>query len=91
MSTGKAGYGEKAEDLETGRDDNNPRRWFWAFGNGGRMCIGSNFMLLVMKVVVATIYTNLKTSIVDDAGIEQRDAFMGAPKGDKIILKFEHY
>lgn len=48
-------------------------------------------MPIVMKVVVATIYTNLKTSIVDDEGIEQRDAFMGAPKGDKIILKFEHY
>jgi hypothetical protein len=48
MTNGQAGYGEKAEDLETGRDDNNPRRWFWAFGNGGRMCIGSNFMLLGM-------------------------------------------
>ena len=44
-----------------------------------------------MKVLVATIYTNFKTSIVYDEGIEQRDAFMGAPKGDKIILNFEHY
>ena len=25
---------------------NDPRRWFWAFGRGSRMCIGSNFSLV---------------------------------------------
>lgn len=27
------------------REMENMRRWFWAFGSGGRMCVGSNFAL----------------------------------------------
>jgi cytochrome P450 len=33
-------------DAEKGRSDHDPRRWFWAFGSGGRMCVGNNFALL---------------------------------------------
>jgi hypothetical protein len=33
-------------ELEKGRGQNDPRRWFWTFGSGGKMCIGSNFSLL---------------------------------------------
>lgn len=29
------------------------RRWFWAFGSGGRMCLGSNFALQGMCVLLA--------------------------------------
>ena len=29
-----------------GKAEDDPRRWFWAFGSGGKMCIGSNFSLL---------------------------------------------
>jgi hypothetical protein len=34
------------KELETGKSDDDPRRWFWAFGSGGRMCIGNHFALL---------------------------------------------
>jgi hypothetical protein len=36
------------KDLESGKNENNLRRWFWAFRNGGKMCIRSGFVLLGM-------------------------------------------
>ncbi|MCJ1474226.1 hypothetical protein MMC13_002884 [Lambiella insularis] len=64
-------------------------RWFWAFGSGGRMCIGSNFAMQEMKLLIAAIYTNFTTSIVDDDGIEQEDAYTAGPTGNRLILRFE--
>lgn len=46
-------------------------RWFWAFSSGGRMCIGSNFAMHEIKLVIAAVYSNFRTRIVDDEGIEQ--------------------
>ncbi|OBT82993.1 hypothetical protein VE02_08523 [Pseudogymnoascus sp. 03VT05] len=66
------------------------RRWFWAFGSGGRMCIGSNLALQEMKLVTAAVYTNFSSTIVDDDGIEEIDAYTVKPKSDKLILKFEN-
>lgn len=40
-----------------------------------------------MKIVVAAIYTNYTTSIVDDEGMEQDDAFLGHPVGEKLVLR----
>ena len=80
-------------------DDNEPEteakreemsRWFWAFGSGGRMCIGSHFAVQEMKLVTAAIYTNFVTEVVDDEGIEQVDAYIARPKGEKLILGFRH-
>ncbi|KAL3463413.1 cytochrome P450 [Aspergillus heterothallicus] len=65
------------------------KRWFWAFGSGGRMCVGSNLALQEMKLAIAAIYTNFKTTIVDDDGIEAIDAYTVKPKGEKLILRFE--
>ncbi|KAJ5996196.1 hypothetical protein N7522_007856 [Penicillium canescens] len=65
------------------------RRWFWAFGSGGRMCVGSNLALQEMKLAVAAIYTNFRTIIVNDDNIEAIDAYTVKPQGDKLILKFE--
>ncbi|PYI36510.1 cytochrome P450 [Aspergillus indologenus CBS 114.80] len=65
------------------------RRWFWAFGSGGRMCVGSNLALQEMKLAVAAIYTNFKTSIVNDDDIEAIDAYTVKPRGEKLILRFE--
>lgn len=74
-------------------------RQFWAFGSGGRMCLGSNFAIhgvccafrprsfrsnslgidstyklpSEMKLIVAAIYSNFTTHIVDDVGMEQGD------------------
>ncbi|KAF2841848.1 cytochrome P450 monooxygenase-like protein [Patellaria atrata CBS 101060] len=63
-------------------------RWFWAFGSGGRMCIGSNLAFFQMKHILAAIYTNYTTSIVDDEGIEQADLYTAPPRGNKLIVKF---
>ena len=42
-----------------------------------------------MKLVTAAIYTNYKTSIVDDAGIEQIEGFIAGPKSGRLVLDFE--
>ncbi|MCJ1251409.1 hypothetical protein MMC30_008642 [Trapelia coarctata] len=66
------------------------RRWWWAFSSGGRMCVGLHLALHEMKLIVAAIYTNYTTAIIDDAGIEQEDAFIARPKGNKLVLSFSH-
>ncbi|KAF4973694.1 hypothetical protein FSARC_83 [Fusarium sarcochroum] len=65
------------------------RRWFWAFGSGGRMCIGSNFAYFSMKNVVAGIYTNYTTTLHDHGSMELEDAYLAGPKGHKLELKFK--
>jgi hypothetical protein len=42
----------------------------------------------VLKSITAAIYTNFETTIVDDEGIEQEDAFLAGPVGRKLVLKF---
>ena len=42
-----------------------------------------------MKLITASIYTNYRTHIVDDAGIEQEDAYTAHPKANKLMLRFE--
>jgi hypothetical protein len=42
-----------------------------------------------MKLLVAAIYTNYTTKIVDDDGIEQIDSYTAGPRGEKLILRFE--
>lgn len=37
---------EGGEGLENGKVEHDPRRWFWAFGSGGRMCVGNHFALV---------------------------------------------
>ena len=64
-------------------------RWFWAFGSGGRMCVGSNLALQEIKLVVASIYTNFTTSIVETGDMEAIDAYTVKPKGEKLVLRFE--
>lgn len=56
-------------------------RWFWAFGSGGRMCVGSNLAVLEMKAIVAAIWSNFETTIVDDAGMEHVDGYLAEPRG----------
>ncbi|KAI9806083.1 MAG: hypothetical protein M1833_004490 [Piccolia ochrophora] len=76
--------------LEGGKDAEAARaRWFWAFGSGGRMCVGSNFAMHELKSVAAAIYLNFMTSVVDDEGMEQSDAYTAPPKGKRLVLKFE--
>jgi cytochrome P450 len=65
-------------------------RWFWAFGSGGRMCIGSNLAMQEMKLIVTAIYTNWRTAIVDDQGIEEIDAYATRPRSNRLGLSFQH-
>ena len=65
-------------------------RWFWAFGSGGRMCIGSHLATQEIKLLVSAIYSNWTTEIVDDEGIEEVDAYTTKPRSNRLILRFKH-
>ena len=41
-----------------------------------------------LKYVTAAIYTNFTTTIVDDTGIEQADAYTAGPIGNQLTLRF---
>ncbi|GKZ69865.1 hypothetical protein AnigIFM50267_005095 [Aspergillus niger] len=64
------------------------RRLFYPFGTGGRMCLGSNFALLEIKLVIAMVYANFAPEVVDDEGIEQHLEFIALPKGRKLMVRF---
>ncbi|RDW84314.1 hypothetical protein BP6252_01904 [Coleophoma cylindrospora] len=65
------------------------RKWFWAWGSGDRMCLGSHFATHSMKLALAAIYTNFRTEIVDDfGGLPQLDAFISGPESGKLIVQF---
>lgn len=48
----------------------------------------ADFKSIEMKLVIAAIYTNFRTSIVDDDKIEAIDAYTVKPRGEKLILRF---
>lgn len=51
--------------------------------------VNADLLCSVMKFVIVAIYTNFKTHIIDDEGIEQDDGFISGPKGDKLTVQFE--
>lgn len=46
-------------------------------------------MTAEMKLVVAAVYTNFKTSIVSDDNMEAIDAYTVKPTGESLILRFD--
>jgi hypothetical protein len=42
-----------------------------------------------IKLVVAAVYTNFRTVIVKDEGIEQLDGYTCGPKANALFLRFE--
>lgn len=42
-----------------------------------------------MKYIVAALYSNYSTVIVDDTGIEQADAYTAPPQSDKLYIKLQ--
>lgn len=42
-----------------------------------------------MKYIVAALYSNYVTTVVDDTGIEQSDAYTAPPKVDKLMIQLE--
>ena len=57
------------------------QRWFWAFGSGGRMCVGSNLAMLDMKAIVAGIWADFKTTVADDSGMKPNGGYEAEPLG----------
>lgn len=51
------------------------------------MCIGSNFAILIIKAILAAIYTNFNTELVDGAKWEQLDGYTVGPRG-RIMITF---
>ncbi|KAI9814654.1 MAG: hypothetical protein M1827_003210 [Pycnora praestabilis] len=72
------------------QDDDAKKRFFWAFGSGGRMCVGSNFAMHGMKYIAAALYTNFVIGTVNDEGIEQEDGYTVGPMSNRLIMEFEH-
>jgi hypothetical protein len=42
-----------------------------------------------IKLVIAAVYSNFRTTVVDDEGIEQDDGYTVGPRSNKLTLKFE--
>lgn len=42
-----------------------------------------------MKYIVAALYSNYKTAIIDDTGIEQSDAYTAPPKNSKLLIRLQ--
>ena len=42
-----------------------------------------------MKYIIAVLYSNYSTTIVDDTGIEQIDSYTAPPKSDKLLVRLE--
>jgi Cytochrome P450 len=65
-------------------------RWFWAFGSGGRMCIGSNLAIQEIKLVVSAVYTNFRTIVADggDVDVQEMDAYTTRPTSNRLGLRF---
>ncbi|KAI5300009.1 Pyridoxine 4-dehydrogenase [Ascosphaera pollenicola] len=53
------------------------QRWFWAFGSGPQL-----------KLVVASIYANFQTQIINDDGIQQGGGYSAGPTGTEICFGF---
>ncbi|GIZ45119.1 hypothetical protein CKM354_000830200 [Cercospora kikuchii] len=56
-------------------------RHFWAFGSGGRMCVGSNLAILDMKATMVGLWENFETEIVNDEGMVPNGGYMAEPLG----------
>lgn len=84
-------------------DSFNPDRWlnsseeqltemnrhFWAFGSGGRMCIGKHLAIQEIKLIVAALFTNYTIGIAPngDTDIEEIDAYTTRPKSGRLVVQ----
>ena len=42
-----------------------------------------------MKYIVAALYSNYTTAIVEDTGIEQSDAYTAPPKNSGLLIRLQ--
>ncbi|KAL2004676.1 hypothetical protein VTN00DRAFT_3204 [Thermoascus crustaceus] len=66
------------------------KRWFWAWGSGGSMCIGSNIATHSMKHCIASVYTNYASTLIEAPDMELAEGFTAGPRTKKMVLKFQH-
>jgi cytochrome P450 len=66
-------------------------RWFWAFGSGGRMCIGSHLAMQEMKLIVCALLGNYEVEIAEggDEGIEAIDAYTVRPRSNRLMMRWK--
>lgn len=82
----------KVEDRGQWAGNGQADRWFFGFSAGLRMCIGNQLSMHLMKFIVASMYANFTTSVVDDTGMDvQKDGFIAAMDADQLILKVERW
>ncbi|TFY61222.1 hypothetical protein EVJ58_g4640 [Rhodofomes roseus] len=65
---------------------------FFAFGAGGRGCIGKHLALLEMKLLLREVYSSYRTRVAPEmsASMERDDQFIvSRPKGQQCLLIFE--
>jgi hypothetical protein len=53
------------------------------------VAISKSNVITEMKYIVAALYSNYGTTIVDDTDIEQADSYTAPPKSDKLIIKLD--
>ncbi|KAK5739195.1 hypothetical protein LTR17_005496 [Elasticomyces elasticus] len=58
-------------------------RWFWAFGSGGRMCVGSNLAIYDMKAIIVAVWGEFKTSVREGDGMVHRGGYVAEPVGEE--------
>ncbi|ETS78088.1 hypothetical protein PFICI_10150 [Pestalotiopsis fici W106-1] len=78
---------DSKEEEEEAREQRH--RQFWGFSSGGRMCLGSNFAMYEMKLLIAAIYSNFASRIVNDDGIEPTDGYTAHPQSGQLWLGFD--
>jgi hypothetical protein len=64
------------------------------FGCASCPFLGDNFPMDAncvseIKLVIVAVYSNFRTHIVDDEGIQQLDGYTCGPASNKLILRFE--
>jgi len=65
---------------------------FFAFGTGGRGCIGKHFALLEMKLLLKEVYSTYRTRVAAEmtASMEADDQYFSSrPKGQQCLVTFE--
>jgi len=47
------------------------------------------WMRIEIKLVIAAVYTNFESFVVDDEGVEQEDGYLAGPIGNRLMVRFE--
>lgn len=45
---------------------------------------------IAIKYVIASIYTNYTTSVVELGSMDLAEGYTAGPKGNKVVLKYQH-